>query len=125
MKKHVAVFAALLTIAAFAGVAVAADPTTDLLKKESAAVDKIQKKDQELKEKKKKVDDTVKEATDAPGKAVKEHKTKAEGAVKDAAAKKSEKVKKTMEATDKIKGDAGQVKDMGKKNLDDLKSIGK
>ena len=132
MKKITVIFTTLLTAAAFAGAAVAADPTLDLLKKESAAVDTVQKKDQQLKESKKKVGDKVKDVKEAPGKAVKEQqqkldaqKAKAEGTVKDAAAKKSEKVKKGKEAADKVKGDAGQVKEMGKKNLDDLKAIGK
>ncbi len=132
MKKSTAVIATLLTAAAFTGAAVAADPTMDLLKKESAAVDTVQKKDQQLKEKKNKVGDKVKEVKDTPGKAVTEQqqkldakKAKVEGTVKDAAAKKSEKVKKGKDAVDKAKGDAGQVKDMGKKNLDDLKAIGK
>ncbi len=114
MKKLVVTLAALITAAAFTGVAFAADPTADLLKKEGAAVDTVQKKDQELKDKKKKVADKVKAAKDAP-----------DNAVKDAKAKKAEKIKKGKEAVDKAKGDAGQVKDQSKKNLDDLKAIGK
>ncbi len=132
MKKLTVVIATLLTAAAFAGTAVAYDPTADLLKKESGVADTVGKKDQELKAKKKKADDKVKEAKEAPGKAVKEKQQKleekkgqAEGVVKDAAAKKNEKIKKGKDSADKVKGDAGQVKDMGKKNLDDLKSLGK
>jgi hypothetical protein len=33
--------------------------------------------------------------------------------------------KKNKEAADKVKGNAGQVKDLGKKSADDLKAFGK
>ena len=90
MKKSAIILAALLTVAAFTGSAVAvSDSTADLLKKESAAMDKVQKTDQGLKD------------------------------------KKTEKAKKIKESADKVKGDVGQVKDMGKKTADDLKAFGK